>query len=104
MQKKLHIKVGDSVKVLAGNHRGEEGKILSIDREKERAVIEGVNMISKHVKPSAANPQGGIEKVEGTIHNSNLAVVINGNAERLGRKIVDGKLLRYGKKSGEVIK
>ena len=104
MQKKLHIKVGDTVKVLSGNSRGEEGKVLNVDRDKFRATVEGVNMISKHVKPSAANPQGGIEKVEGTIHISNLAVVINGKAERLGRKVVDGKLLRYGKKSGEVIK
>ncbi len=105
MQKKLHIKVGDTVKVLSGESRGQEGKILSIDKKKDRAIVEGLNMIKRHTKPSAANPQGGIEDKEGTIHISNLMVVVNGQASRLGRKAnADGKLERYSKKSGEVIK
>ena len=104
MQKKLHIKVGDTVKVISGESKGQEGKISSIDREKMRATVSGVNMIKKHNKPSAANPQGGIEEKEGTIHISNLMVVAGGVATRIGRKDEKGKLVRYSKKSGEVIK
>ena len=104
MQKKLHIKVGDTVKVISGESKGQEGKIASIDREKMRATVSGVNMIKKHNKPSAANPQGGIEEKEGTIHISNLMVVAGGVATRIGRKDEKGKLVRYSKKSGEVIK
>ena len=105
MQKKLHIKVGDTVKVLSGNSRGQEGKILVIDKKKERAVVGGLNMIKKHMKPSASNPQGGIVEMESGIHISNLMVVQNGTASRVGRKLNDaGKLVRYSKKSGEDIK
>lgn len=105
MQKKLHIKVGDTVKVISGESKGQEGKILTIDRNKMRAVVEGVNMIKKHNKPSASNPQGGIEEKEGTIHISNLMVVVNGQPSRIGRKLNDkGNLVRFSKKSGEVIK
>ena len=104
MQKKLHIKVGDTVKVISGESKGQEGKIASIDREKMRATVSGVNMIKKHNKPSAANPQGGIEEKEGTVHISNLMVVAGGVATRIGRKDEKGKLVRYSKKSGEVIK
>ena len=105
MQKKLHIKVGDTVKVLSGNSRGQEGKILVIDKKKERAVVGGLNMIKKHMKPSASNPQGGIVEKESGIHISNLMVVQNGTASRVGRKLNDaGKLVRYSKKSGEDIK
>ena len=105
MQKKLHIKVGDTVKVLSGNSRGQEGKILVIDKKKERAVVEGQNMIKKHMKPSASDPQGGIVEKESGIHISNLMVVQNGTASRVGRKLNDaGKLVRYSKKSGEDIK
>ena len=105
MQKKLHIKVGDTVKVLSGNSRGQEGKILVIDKKKDRAVVEGLNMIKKHTKPSASNPQGGIVEKESGIHISNLMVVQNGTASRVGRKLNDaGKLVRYSKKSGEDIK
>ena len=105
MQKKLHIKVGDTVKVLSGNSRGQEGKILVIDKKKDRAVVEGQNMIKKHTKPSASNPQGGIVEKESGIHISNLMVVQNGTASRVGRKLNDaGKLVRYSKKSGEDIK
>ena len=104
MQKKLHIKVGDTVKVISGESKGQEGKIASIDREKMRATVSGVNMIKKHNKPSASNPQGGIEEKEGTLHISNLMVVAGGFATRIGRKDEKGKLVRYSKKSGEVIK
>lgn len=105
MQQKLHIKVGDTVKVLSGESNGQEGKILSIDRKKMRAIVEGVNIIKKHSKPSAAEPQGGIVETEAGIHISNLMIVHNGVASRIGRKEnKDGKLVRYSKKSGEDIK
>lgn len=105
MQQKLHIKVGDTVKVLTGESNGQEGKILSIDRVKMRAKVEGVNLAKKHTKPSAADPQGGIVESEAGIHVSNLMVVHNGQASRVGRKAnKEGKLVRYSKKSGEEIK
>ena len=102
MQKKLHIKVGDTVKVLSGESKGQEGKILTIDRTKERATVEGVNLVKRHTKPSASEPQGGIIEKEGTIHISNLMVVVKGQASRIGRKEnAKGILVRYSKKSGE---
>jgi large subunit ribosomal protein L24 len=105
MQKKLHIKVGDSVKVLSGESRGQEGKILVIDKKKDRATVEGLNMMKRHTKPSASDPQGGIVEKESGIHISNLMVVHNGTASRVGRKMNDaGKLVRYSKKSGQEIK
>jgi large subunit ribosomal protein L24 len=105
MQQKLHIKVGDTVKVISGESNGQEGKILSIDRKKLRAKVEGVNLVKKHQKPSAADPQGGIVEQEAGIHVSNLMVVVKGQASRLGRKPnKDGKIVRYSKKSGEEIK
>ena len=102
---KLHIKKGDTVKVLTGADKGKTGKITSVDREKERAFIEGINLVSKHTKPSATNPQGGIVKREASIHISNLMVVDSkGQASRVGRKLnKDGKLVRYSLKSGEVL-
>ena len=105
MQTKLKIKVGDLVKVISGDSKGQEGKITSINRTKMRATVEGVNLVKRHTKPSASNPQGGIEEKEGTIHVSNLMLVVAGQATRVGRKENDkGKLVRYAKKSGEVIK
>jgi large subunit ribosomal protein L24 len=105
MQKKLHIKVGDTVKVLSGESRNSQGKVLRIDRAKSRVVIEGVNVVKKHVKPSASNPQGGIEEKEAGIHISNVMLVSGGVASRVGRKKGDnGKLVRYLKKNGEVVK
>ncbi len=105
MQQKLHIKVGDTVKVISGEANGQEGTILSIDRKKMRAIVEGVNLVKKHQKPSAANPEGGIVEMEAGIHVSNLMVVVNGEASRIGRKPgKDGKLVRYSKKSGKEIK
>jgi large subunit ribosomal protein L24 len=105
MQSKLKIKVGDLVKVISGDSKGQEGKITSINRTKMRATVEGVNLVKRHTKPSASNPQGGIEEKEGTIHISNLMLVVAGVASRIGRKEDDkGKLVRFSKKSGEVIK
>lgn len=105
MQKKLHIKVGDTVKVLSGESRDQQGTVLSIDRTKERVIVEGVNVVKRHTKPSASEPQGGIVEKEGSIHLSNLMVVVKGQASRIGRKLNDkGKLVRYSKKSGEEIK
>ena len=102
---KLHIKVGDTVKVISGTSNGQEGKVLSIDKKKMRATVEGVNLVKKHQKPSAQDPQGGIVEMEAGIHVSNLMVVHNGQATRIGRKAnKDGKLVRYSKKSGEEIK
>lgn len=104
---KLHIKKGDTVKVLAGDDKGAQGKVLMVDREKLRAKVEGVNMVSKHTKPNSKNPQGGIIKKEAGIHISNLMVVDSkGVASRIGRKLDEktNKSVRYSKKSGEVIK
>ncbi|MDH6355066.1 large subunit ribosomal protein L24 [Dysgonomonas sp. PH5-45] len=103
---KLHIKKGDTVYVNAGSSKGKTGRVIKVLVEKQRAVVEGVNMISKHAKPNAKNPQGGIEKKEAPIHISNLNVVdpASGKATRIGRKLVDGKLVRYAKKSGKEIK
>ncbi len=106
MQAKLHIKKGDTVKVIAGNEKGQQGKVLGIDVKKQRAIVEGLNLVSKHTKPNATNPQGGIVKQEAGIHISNLMVIDSkGLATRIGRKRDDkNKLIRYSKKSGEVIK
>ncbi|MEG1581138.1 MAG: 50S ribosomal protein L24, partial [Bacteroidaceae bacterium] len=99
---KLHIRKGDTVKVLAGNDNGKEGKVLSIDVEKQRAIVEGANMVSKHTKPNAKNPQGGVVKQEASIHISNLMVTDSkGVASKIGRKLDEktNKLVRYSKKS-----
>ena len=107
MQQKLHIKVGDTVKVISGESNGQEGKILSIDKKKSRAIVEGVNLVKKHQKPSAADPQGGIVEMEAGIHISNLMHVdpSSGDPTRIGRKDNGkGKMVRYSKKSGEEIK
>lgn len=103
---KLHIRSGDTVKVISGNAKGETGKIKKVLIEKSRATVEGVNMITKHVKPNAQNPQGSIEKLEGTIHISNLMVVDpkTGEPTRTGRKADDkGKLQRFSKKTGDFL-
>lgn len=105
MQQKLHIKVGDTVEIISGTSKGKSGKILSIDRTKGRAVVEGANLVKKHNKPSAQNPQGGISELEASIHISNLMLVHNGQTTRVGRKLnKEGKLVRYSKKTGEEIK
>ncbi|MFO7824432.1 MAG: 50S ribosomal protein L24 [Cyclobacterium sp.] len=105
-QPKLHIKSGDTVLVISGDDKGKKGKILSVDQAKRRAIVEGLNMVTKHIKPTANSPQGGIEKKEAPIHISNLKLVDpkTGEATRIGRKKnEDGKLVRYSKKTGEVI-
>lgn len=107
MRKKLHIKKGDTVVVIAGESKGQKGKVLEVFAEKQRAIVEGVNMVSKHTKPNADNPQGGIVKQEAPIHISNLMNVdpSSGKVTRIGRRLNDkGKLVRYSKKSGEEIK
>ncbi|MEM7549222.1 MAG: 50S ribosomal protein L24 [Bacteroidota bacterium] len=104
---KLHIKKGDTVKVLAGNDRGKTGKVLEVEVSKRKAFVEGVNLVHKHNKPSASNPNGSIDKKEAAIHLSNLMLVdpATGEATKTGRKLnEDGKLQRYSKKSGEFIK
>lgn len=103
---KLHIKKGDIVYVLSGSSKGKTGRVLEITKNKDRAIVEGLNMISKHAKPNAQNPQGGIEKKEAPIHISNLNIVDpeKGTPTRIGRKEVNGKLVRYAKKSGKEIK
>jgi large subunit ribosomal protein L24 len=107
MQKKIHIRKGDQVIVNAGEYKGQKGRVLDVDREKKRAIVEGVNMVSKHTKPNAKNPQGGITRQEAPVHISNLNLVdpSSGEASRVGRKLNDkNKLVRYAKKSGEEIK
>ena len=105
---KLKIKTNDIVRVLAGTSKGKEGKVIKIIASTNRAIVEGLNMVSKHTKPNAANPQGGIEKREASINISNLMLIDpkSGVGTRIGRKIdkETGKLVRYAKKSGEVIK
>lgn len=107
MNAKLHVKKGDTVMVIAGDSRGQQGKVLEVIVEKNRAIVEGVNLVSKHTKPNAKHPQGGIIKQEASIHISNLMVVDgSGKPTRIGRKIdaKTEKLVRYSKKSGEAIK
>lgn len=106
---KLHIKKGDLVYVLAGKDKGKTGKVLSVLVAANRAIVEGINVVSKNVKPSAKNPQGGIVKMEAPIHVSNLNLVDPKSGDqpkptRIGIKVVDGKKVRVAKKSGEVIK
>ena len=104
---KLHIKKGDTVYVNAGEDKGRTGKVLKVFVDKRRAIVEGLNMVSKSQKPSAKNPQGGIVKQEAPIHISNLNVVDpkTGKPTRNGRKLnADGMFVRYAKKSGEEIK
>ncbi len=93
--------------VVTGNSKGQKGKVLEVIREKDRAIVEGVNMVKKHTKPNAANPQGGIVEKEAPIHISNVMLVDpkSGKPTRVGRRMgADGKLVRYAKKSGEEIK
>ena len=107
MQKKLHIKKGDTVMVITGNNKGTKGRVLEVVRKTNRAIVEGVNMMKKHTKPNAESPQGGIIEKEAPVHISNLMLVDpkSGEATRIGRRLDDnGKLVRFSKKSGEEIK
>ncbi|MGC8802269.1 MAG: 50S ribosomal protein L24 [Bacteroidales bacterium] len=106
MQKKLHIKKGDIVYVNAGDDKGKRGRVLEVNRDKMTAIVEGVNIVSRHTKPSAKHPQGGIIKMEAPIHISNLQVVdpTTNEPTRIGRKLNEkGKLVRYAKKSGAIL-
>lgn len=105
MMTKLKIKSGDVVKVIAGDHKGSEGKVLRVIRDKNKAVIEGVNMVSKHTKPSAKNPQGGIVKKEAPMHISNLSLIDpkSKEATKVGFKVEGDKKIRFSKKSNQVL-
>lgn len=102
---KVRIKQGDQVRVITGDHKGSEGKVLKVLRDVNKAVVEGVNTVSKHEKPSARNPQGGIVEKEAPIHLSNLSLIDpkSGEATRVGYETRDGKKVRVAKKSNEVI-
>lgn len=107
MQSKFHVRKGDTVQVIAGESKGKSGKVLEILTEKNRVIVEGLNLITKHQKPSAGKPEGGIKKVEGTIHISNVALIdpATGKTTRTGRKLNEkAKLQRYSKKTGDFIK
>lgn len=104
---KLHIKKGDTVQVIAGDNKGKQGKVLKVEVAKQRAIVEGVNLVKKATKPNAQNPQGGIVEKEAPIHISNMLVLDpkSGKPTKVGRKVGEkGKLVRYAKKSGEEIK
>lgn len=105
-QPKLKIRKGDTVKVIAGESKGQQGKVLEVILSARKVIVERVNLVSKHTKPNAKNTQGGIVKQEAAIHVSNVMLVdpATGKTTRVGRKAADGKLVRYSKKSGEVIK
>ncbi len=103
--RKFNIKKGDTVYVNAGNDKGKTGKVLEVLRDKDRVIVEGVNMVSKHTKPNPKNPQGGIVKQEAGIHISNVNLVdANGKATKVAHKEVDGKKVRIAKTTGEEIK
>ncbi len=106
MFKRYKVKKGDTVKVIAGGSKGKEGKVILVDRKKDRVLVEGANLVKKHIKPGPANPQGGIESSEAGIHISNVMVMdASGTAARLGRRRGDdGKLVRYSKKTKEELK
>jgi large subunit ribosomal protein L24 len=102
---KLHLKKNYQVKVISGTEKGKSGKVISVDYRNNKAIVEGLNIVSKHAKPNSRNPQGGILKSEAPIHISNLMVLDSkGVASRVGRKLdKNGKLVRYSKKSGEIL-
>jgi large subunit ribosomal protein L24 len=101
----MHVKKGDKVKVLSGKDRGKEGVVLEAFPKKERVLVEGINMIKKHAKPSQENPQGGILNIEAPIHVSNVLPIDpkTGEPTRVGYELRDGKKVRIAKKSGELL-
>ena len=104
MRRKLKIKSGDIVKVIAGNQKGVQGKVLRVFADKNRAIVEGVNVVKKHNKPSANNPKGGITEIELSIDISNISLITSdGQPTRVGFKIEKDKKVRYSKKSNEVL-
>ena len=102
--KKIKIKTGDNVKVVTGNNKGSEGKVLKIVSDKNRLIVEGVNMVKKHMKPNAQNPQGGIIEKEASIHISNVSLLTSsGESTKVGFRMDENKKVRFSKKSNEVI-
>ena len=99
--KKFKLKSGDTVKVIAGDHKGSEGKVLQIIRDKDRVLVEGVNLVSKHTKPSAQSPQGGIVKKEASLHISNVMLVEDGVAVRVGYNVDGDAKTRISKKTNK---
>lgn len=101
--KKFKVKTGDTVRVITGVDKGKEGKIQKILRDRDKVIVEGINMVSKHNKPSANNPQGGISKFEAPIHVSNVMLVENGETVRVGYRMEGDKKVRFSKKSNQII-
>ncbi|BBW98171.1 MULTISPECIES: 50S ribosomal protein L24 [Geobacillus] len=101
----MHVKKGDKVQVISGKDKGKQGVILAAFPKKNRVIVEGVNIVKKHAKPSQANPQGGIIEKEAPIHVSKVMPLDpkTGEPTRIGYKVVDGKKVRYAKKSGEIL-
>lgn len=102
--KKFKLKVGDNVQVTSGEHKGKQGNIQKILKDKDRVIVEGVNLVKKHMKPSATNPQGGIKEMEASIHISNVSLLTKeGQLTKVGYRLENGKKVRYSKKTNEVI-
>ncbi len=100
----MHIKKGDVVKIIAGKYKGKEGKVLKIFLDKNRVIVEGVNLVKRATRPSQQNPQGGIIEKEAAIHASNCMLIVNGTPTRIGNRILkDGSKVRYSKKTGETV-
>ena len=100
----MKIKKGDTVQVISGNETGKSGRVIKIFRSKEKIVVEGLNMVKKHARPTQENPQGGIIEKEAAIHISNVMFITGGKSTRIGYKILeDGKKAKYAKTTGEII-
>lgn len=100
---KFHVKKNDEVIIIAGDDKGKKGRVIDVDRQKSRVFVDGVNLNSKHTKPSAKTPQGGILKTPGSIHISNVQLISDGKATRVGRKEEKGKTVRTAKKTGKIL-
>jgi len=100
---KFHVKKNDDVIIIAGDDKGKKGRIIDVDRENKRVFVDGVNLNSKHTKPNAKNPNGGIVKTPGSIHISNVQLISDGKATRVGRKEEKGKTVRVSRKTGKII-
>tara|TARA_B100000963_G_scaffold143275_1_gene124821 strand:+ start:110345 stop:110656 length:312 start_codon:yes stop_codon:yes gene_type:complete len=102
--KKIKIKKGDKIKITCGEHKGSEGKVVKILKDKNKLILEGINTVKKHLKPNSQNPKGGIKEVESPIHISNVALVTaNGELTKVGFKFEEGKKVRYAKKTNEIL-
>lgn len=100
---KFHVKKNDEVIVIAGDDKGKKGRIIDVDRKNARVFVDGVNLNSKHTKPNAKNPNGGIIKTPGSVHISNVQLISEGKATRIGRKEEKGKTVRFSKKTGKIL-